>query len=43
MHSKISFQSLKDSRIDTLKEICDWFICGEKQKTESKEWISSQC
>ena len=43
MHSKISFQSLKDSRIDTLKEIRDWFICGEKQKTESKEWISSQC
>ena len=43
MHSKINFQSLKDSRINTLKEIRNWFICGDKQKTESKEWISSQC
>lgn len=43
MHSKINFKSLKDPRIDTLKEIRDWFICGNKQKTESKEWISLQC
>ena len=43
MHSKISFQSLDDSRINTLKEICNWFVIGNKQKTESKEWISSQC
>jgi hypothetical protein len=35
--------SSKDPRIDTLKEIRDWFICGDKQKTESKEWISPQC
>src|SRR6266487_4417522 len=43
MHSKINFQSLEDPRINTLKQIHDWFICGDKQKTESKEWISSQC
>lgn len=43
MHSKISIQSLKDSRINTLIEIRNWFILGDKQKTESKEWISSQC
>ncbi|GBB84074.1 hypothetical protein RclHR1_10700002 [Rhizophagus clarus] len=43
MHSKINFKSSKDPRIDTLKEIRDWFIYGNKQKTESKEWISPQC
>jgi len=43
MHSKINFQSLKDPRINTLKQIRDWFICGNKQKTETKEWISPQC
>jgi hypothetical protein len=43
MHSKINFQSLEDLRINTLKQIRDWFIRGDKQKTESKEWISSQC
>ncbi|PKK59389.1 hypothetical protein RhiirC2_857366 [Rhizophagus irregularis] len=43
MHSKINFQSLEDPRINTLKEIRNWFIYGNKQKTESKEWISSQC
>ena len=43
MHSKINFKSLEDVRINTLKEIRDWFISGDKQKTESKEWISSQC
>ena len=43
MHSKISIQFLEDSRINTLKEICDWFVNGNKQKTESKEWILSQC
>ncbi|RGB22539.1 hypothetical protein C1646_775917 [Rhizophagus diaphanus] len=35
-------RSSKDLRIDTLKEIRDWFICGDKQKTEFKEWISPQ-
>src|SRR5271165_826398 len=43
MHSRLNFQSLDDPRINTLKEICNWFICGDKQKTESKEWISTQC
>jgi len=43
MHSKISIQSLEDSRINTLIEIRNWFIHGDKQKTEYKEWISSQC
>lgn len=43
MHSKISFQSLENPCINTLKEICKWFIYGDKQKIESKEWISSQC
>ena len=43
MHSKINFYSLEDSRINTLKEIRNWFIYGDKQKMESKEWISSQC
>ena len=41
MHSKITFQSLKNSRINTLKEIRNWFIYENKQKTEYKEWISS--
>ena len=43
MHSKISIQFLEDSRINTLIEIRNWFIHGDKQKTESKEWISLQC
>ena len=43
MQSKINFQSLEDPRINTLKQIRDWFICGDKQKTESKGWISPQC
>src|SRR5436305_8177679 len=43
MHSKISIQSLEDSHINTLIEIRNWFMHGDKQKTESKEWISSQC
>lgn len=43
MNSKINIKSLKDTRINTLKEIHDWFVYGDKQKTESKEWISPQC
>ncbi|RHZ81760.1 hypothetical protein Glove_117g324 [Diversispora epigaea] len=43
MHSKINFQSLEDTRLNTLKEIRNWFIHGDNQKTEYKEWISSQC
>ncbi|GET54990.1 hypothetical protein GLOIN_2v1776914 [Rhizophagus irregularis DAOM 181602=DAOM 197198] len=40
---KISFQSLEDPCINTLKNIRNWFIYDDKQKTESKEWILSQC
>jgi hypothetical protein len=43
MHSKITIRSLEDPRINTLKEIRDWFIFGDKQKKDTKEWISSQC
>jgi len=43
MHSYLNFKSLEDSRIHTLKEIRNWFICGDKQKTDFKEWISPQC
>lgn len=43
MHSKICFCSIEDSRINTLREIRDWFICGDKQKKGHIEWISSQC
>lgn len=32
MHSKIGFQSLEDPRINTLKEIYNWFVDGNKQK-----------
>ena len=43
MHSKINFYSLEDSRINTLKEIRNWFIYGDKQKAGHMEWISPQC
>src|SRR6185436_8058559 len=43
MHSKISFHSLDNFRINTLKEIHNWFVHGNKQKTEPNGWISSQC
>ena len=43
MHSKINFHSMEDTRINTLKEIRNWFICGDKQKAEYMGWISLQC
>jgi hypothetical protein len=43
MHSKIGFYSIDDSRINTLKEIRDWFVNGNKQKAGPMEWISQQC
>src|SRR5204863_8256958 len=43
MHSKISFYSMEDFCINTLKEIRNWFINGDKQKGGPMEWISSQC
>jgi hypothetical protein len=36
MHSKLSFQSLEDPHINTLKEIRNWFIYGDKQKQNLK-------
>ncbi|RHZ76745.1 hypothetical protein Glove_194g86 [Diversispora epigaea] len=42
MHSKINFKSLEDPRIKTLIEIRDWFIYGNNQKKNPREWISSQ-
>ncbi|RHZ53791.1 hypothetical protein Glove_437g22 [Diversispora epigaea] len=32
-----------DERLHTLKEIRNWFIYSNKQKSGSKAWISSQC
>jgi|GEM_PF-3028675 len=43
MHSKIGFRSIEDPRINTLREIRDWFVRGDKQKTKPTQWISSQC
>ncbi|GBC31427.2 hypothetical protein GLOIN_2v1541965 [Rhizophagus irregularis DAOM 181602=DAOM 197198] len=34
---------MDDSRINTLKEIRDWFVNGKKQKVGPMEWISPQC
>src|SRR4051812_28636775 len=34
---------MEDSHINTLKEIRDWFINGDKQKAGYMEWISLQC
>lgn len=43
MHSKINFCSIEDPRVNTLKEIHNWFIYRNKQKTGHMEWISPQC
>ncbi|CAG8823489.1 20264_t:CDS:2, partial [Dentiscutata erythropus] len=43
IHSKIGFRSIEDPRINTLREIRDWFVRGDKQKTKPTQWISSQC
>ncbi|PKK58517.1 hypothetical protein RhiirC2_720463 [Rhizophagus irregularis] len=43
MHSKINFCSMEDLRVNTLKEIRNWFIYRDKQKTGHMEWISPQC
>ncbi|GBC15622.2 hypothetical protein GLOIN_2v1776914 [Rhizophagus irregularis DAOM 181602=DAOM 197198] len=34
---------VKDPRVNTLKEIHNWFIYRNKQKTGHMEWISPQC
>ena len=43
MHSKIHIRSLEDPGIETLKNIRDWFILGEKERTSPTGWISPQC
>jgi hypothetical protein len=43
MHSKIGFRFIEDPRINTLKEIREWFINGDKQKAGPLGWISPQC
>ena len=42
-HSRICISSLEDPRLNTLKEIKEWFIQGDTQKKSSIEWFSAQC
>jgi len=42
-HSRICISSLEDPRLNTLKEIKQWFIQGDKQKKDSSQWFSAQC
>ncbi|CAG8636940.1 15848_t:CDS:10, partial [Dentiscutata erythropus] len=41
-HSRICISSLEDPRLNTLKEIKQWFIQGNKQKKDSSQWFSTQ-
>ena len=34
---------MDDPHINTLREIRDWFVYGNKQKAEHMEWILPQC
>jgi hypothetical protein len=36
-------ENLADSRLQTLKEIRDWFIIRDSQKASKMNWISPQC
>ena len=36
-------ENLADSRLQTLKEIQDWFVIRDSQKTSILNWISPQC
>ncbi|CAG8672655.1 3000_t:CDS:2, partial [Cetraspora pellucida] len=36
-------EGTQNPRINTLREIHDWFVRGDKQKTKPTQWISSQC
>ena len=36
-------ENLDDSRLQTLKEIHDWFVIRDSQKTSIINWISPQC
>ncbi|CAB4399417.1 unnamed protein product [Rhizophagus irregularis] len=42
-HSKKPLEGLTDSRLQTLKNIHDWFIIRDKQKINKMNWISPQC
>ncbi|PKC04147.1 hypothetical protein RhiirA5_422676 [Rhizophagus irregularis] len=42
-HSKKSLEGFNDSRLQTLKNIHDWFVIRDKQKTSKINWISPQC
>ncbi|CAB4436723.1 unnamed protein product [Rhizophagus irregularis] len=42
-HSKKPLENLADSRLQTLKEIRDWFVIRDNQKTSTMNWISPQC
>ncbi|PKK57898.1 hypothetical protein RhiirC2_720919 [Rhizophagus irregularis] len=42
-HSKKPLESLDDSRLHTLKNVHDWFVIRDKQKTSKINWISPQC
>ena len=43
IHSRICIFSFKDPRLNTLKEIKQWFTQGDKQKKNSSQWFSTQC
>jgi len=36
-------ENLADIRLQTLREIMNWFIIRDKQKTNAINWISPQC
>src|SRR3954447_10317289 len=42
-HSKKPLENLADSRLQTLKEIYDWFVIKDSQKISPLNWISPQC
>ncbi|CAG8663040.1 12211_t:CDS:2, partial [Racocetra persica] len=42
-HSRICISSLEDPHLNTLKEIKQWFIQGDKQKKDSSQWFFAQC
>ncbi|CAG8648536.1 4743_t:CDS:2, partial [Paraglomus occultum] len=42
-HSRVCISSLDDPRLNALKEIKQWFIQGNKQKENPRQWFSAQC
>ena len=41
-HSRICISSLEDPRLNTLKEIKQWFIQGNKHKKNPSRWFFAQ-